>query len=121
MMLWLCLRLTMAALPLQSYCSSCAPGWCHTVSCMQAHSFELEEDTSSYSAYERGGIVTQHKEAKRLAFKPLAAALAKPGEFLVSDFVKLEQPAQLHLGFQALDAYQARALARCAVRSVLAH
>lgn len=56
----------------------------------------------------RGGIVTQHKEPKQLAFKPLSAAIAEPGEFLVSDFAKLEQPAQLHLAFQALDAFQAR-------------
>ncbi|KAK9827310.1 hypothetical protein WJX81_003279 [Elliptochloris bilobata] len=73
----------------------------------KAHSFELEEDTSSYSAYVRGGIVTQHKEPKQLAFKPLAAAIAEPGEFLASDFAKMEQPAQLHLAFQALDAFQA--------------
>ena len=87
---------------------------------MQPHSFELEEDTSSYSAYMRGGIVTQHKETKRLAFKPLAAAIAEPGEFLVSDFVKLEQPAQLHLGFQALDAYQACSM-RCCMMFELTH
>ena len=80
------------------------------MTCAQPHSFELEEDTASYSAYVRGGIVTQHKETKRLAFKPLAAAIADPGEFLVSDFVKVDQPAQLHLGFQALDAFQACAL-----------
>ena len=77
----------------------------------QAHSFELEQDTSGYSSHARGGIVTQHKEPKQLAFKPLAASIAEPGEFLVSDFAKLEQPAQLHLGFQALDALEARARA----------
>jgi hypothetical protein len=30
----------------------------------QAHSFELECDTSGFGAYARGGIVTQHKESK---------------------------------------------------------
>ena len=54
--------------------------------------------------------MTQHKEPKQLAFKPLAAAITEPGEFLVSDFAKLEQPAQLHLAFQALDAFQACAI-----------
>ncbi len=83
--------------------------WRSLVRCVQAHSFELEQDTSGYSSYSRGGIVTQHKEPKQLAFKPLAASIAEPGEFLVSDFAKLEQPAQLHLGFQALDAFEARA------------
>ncbi len=91
------------------------------VRCMQAHSFELEQDTSGYSSYARGGIVTQHKEPKQLAFKPLAASIAEPGEFLVSDFAKLEQPAQLHLGFQALDALEARAARprACAARQLV--
>ncbi|BDA45843.1 Ubiquitin-activating enzyme E1 1 [Coccomyxa sp. Obi] len=73
----------------------------------KAHSFELEEDTSAYSPYVRGGIVTQHKASKTLSFKSLEEALATPGEFLFSDFSKLERPALLHLGFQALDAFQA--------------
>lgn len=34
-------------------------------------------------------------------------ALEKPGEFLLSDFAKLERSSLLHLGFQALDAFQA--------------
>lgn len=109
-MFWLCLQLTLVVLPL--IVATCGMLYSCLMYCMQPHSFELEEDTSSYSAYMRGGIVTQHKETKRLAFKPLAAAIAEPGEFLVSDFVKLEQPAQLHLGFQALDAYQACSM-RC--------
>lgn len=75
---------------------------------IQAHSFELEEDTSSYGAYSRGGIVTQHKSPKTLAFKSLANSLASPGEFLFSDFSKLERSALLHLGFQTLDAFQVR-------------
>jgi ubiquitin-activating enzyme E1 len=73
---------------------------------LQAHSFELEEDTSAYGSYVRGGIVTQHKPSKTLSFKPLGDALAAPGEFLFSDFSKLERPGLLHLGFQALDAFQ---------------
>lgn len=72
----------------------------------QAHSFELEEDTSAYAPYQRGGIVAQHKATKTLSFKSLQEALATPGEFLFSDFSKLERPALLHLGFQALDAFQ---------------
>jgi hypothetical protein len=30
----------------------------------QAHSFELELDTTGFSEYVRGGIVSQHKEPK---------------------------------------------------------
>jgi ubiquitin-activating enzyme E1 len=39
--------------------------------------------------YQRGGIVTQHKSSKTLAFKPLARALGEPAEFLLSDFSKV--------------------------------
>lgn len=73
---------------------------------VQAHSFELLEDTSTYGNYERGGIVTVHKQAKTLDFKPLAQALDDPGEFLLSDFAKMERPAILHIGFQALNLFQ---------------
>lgn len=34
------------------------------VAVLQAHSFELECDTTQFAAYTRGGIVTQHKESK---------------------------------------------------------
>ncbi len=73
---------------------------------VQPHSFELEEDTSSYSTYMRGGIVTQFKRPKQLAFQPLQAALQSPGEFLFSDFSKIERPGLLHVAFQALDSFQ---------------
>jgi hypothetical protein len=76
----------------------------------QAHSFELELDTTSgFGAYTRGGIVTQHKEPRVLAFKRLAEALEAPGEFLLSDFSKTERSPLLHVAFQALDTYQVRA------------
>ena len=74
---------------------------------VKAHSFELEEDTSSYGAYTGGGIVTQVKETKKLAFKTLAAAIEDPGEFLLSDFSKLERSPILHLGFAALESFSA--------------
>lgn len=70
------------------------------------HSFELELDTTNFEPYERGGIVTQFKESKQLSFLPLARALQEPGEFLLSDFSKMDRSAMLHVGFQALDAFQ---------------
>ncbi|KAL4450533.1 hypothetical protein ABPG77_000889, partial [Micractinium sp. CCAP 211/92] len=73
----------------------------------KAHSFTLEIDTTGFSPYQRGGIVTQHKGSKTLAFKPLAQAIQEPGEFLLSDFSKLERSPLLHIGFQALDSFQA--------------
>ena len=45
------------------------------------------------------------KETKKLAFKTLAAAMEDPGEFLLSDFAKLDRSAVLHVGFNALDAF----------------
>ncbi|KAI4340338.1 hypothetical protein MLD38_025187 [Melastoma candidum] len=69
------------------------------------YSFVLEEDTSGYSTYERGGIVTQVKLPKLLKFKPLKEALKDPGDFLLSDFSKIDRPPLLHLAFQALDKF----------------
>ena len=71
------------------------------------HSFQLELDTTKgFGEYVRGGIVTQFKEAKKLQFKTLAEALVDPGEFLITDFAKFDRPPLLHLGFQALDAFE---------------
>ncbi|XP_073297884.1 ubiquitin-activating enzyme E1 1-like [Primulina huaijiensis] len=69
------------------------------------YSFTIEEDTTNYSAYQRGGIVTQVKEPKVLNFKPLRQALKDPGDYLLSDFSKFDRPPLLHLAFQALDKF----------------
>lgn len=73
------------------------------------YSFLLEEDTTGYGAYEKGGIVTQVKLPKILKFQPLREALENPGEFLLSDFAKFDRPPVLHVAFQALDAFRAEA------------
>lgn len=67
------------------------------------YSFSLEEDTTNYGVYQKGGIVTQVKQPKVLHFKPLREALSDPGDFLLSDFSKFDRPPLLHLAFQALD------------------
>ncbi|MFS7945623.1 putative ubiquitin/SUMO-activating enzyme E1, THIF-type NAD/FAD binding, ubiquitin-activating enzyme [Helianthus anomalus] len=69
------------------------------------YSFSIEEDTTSYGEYKRGGIVTELKQPKVLQFKPLEEALKDPGEFLLSDFSKFDRPLLLHLLFQALDKF----------------
>jgi ubiquitin-activating enzyme E1 len=69
-------------------------------------SFALEENTSSYGSYIRGGIVTQVKPPMVLKFKPLKEAIKEPGEFLMSDFSKFDRPPLLHLAFQALDKFR---------------
>jgi len=72
-------------------------------------SFFLEEDTSGFGAYEKGGIITQVKPPKLLHFRSLKEALSNnnPGEFLLSDFAKFDRPQLLHLAFQALDTFRA--------------
>ncbi|GAB4857367.1 E1 ubiquitin-activating protein [Ancistrocladus abbreviatus] len=69
------------------------------------YSFILDEDTTNYGAYERGGIVTQVKQPKVLNFKTLREALKDPGDFLLSDFSKFDRPHLLHLAFRALDKF----------------
>lgn len=58
-------------------------------------------DTTKFSKYVRGGIVTQVKMPKKLEFKPLSQAIKEP-EFLIADFGKFDFPQQLHVGFAAL-------------------
>lgn len=75
---------------------------------VKPHSFEVEIDSTSFGAYQRGGIVVQKKESTILKFKPLAQALKEPGDFLLTDFSKIDRPALLHVAFQALDAFVAK-------------
>ncbi|RWW14312.1 hypothetical protein GW17_00021912 [Ensete ventricosum] len=70
------------------------------------YSFTLEEDTTQFGVYKKGGIVTQVKQPKVLRFKPLRDALKDPGDFLLSDFSKFDRPPLLHLAFQALDKFR---------------
>ncbi|CAL9201002.1 ubiquitin-activating enzyme E1 2-like isoform X1 [Musa acuminata AAA Group] len=70
------------------------------------YSFTLEEDTTQFGVYKKGGIVKQVKEPKVLRFKPLRDALKDPGDFLLSDFSKFDRPPLLHLAFQALDKFR---------------
>nr|XP_025845163.1 ubiquitin-like modifier-activating enzyme 1 [Vulpes vulpes] len=58
-------------------------------------------DTSSFSEYIRGGIVSQVKVPKKISFKSLLASLAEP-DFVITDFAKYSRAGQLHIGFQAL-------------------
>ncbi|KAK8995342.1 hypothetical protein V6N11_069780 [Hibiscus sabdariffa] len=69
------------------------------------YSFTLEEDTTNFGTYIKGGIVTQVKQPKVLNFKPLKEALKDPGDFLLSDFSKFDRPPLLHIAFQALDRF----------------
>lgn len=63
-------------------------------------------NTLSFSNYVRGGIATQVKMPKTIQFKSFSDSLLEP-EFLLTDFAKMDRPAQLHIAFQALHSYQA--------------
>ncbi|KZV25761.1 hypothetical protein F511_04822 [Dorcoceras hygrometricum] len=70
-------------------------------------SFILDEDTTNFSTYERGGIVTQVKQPKVLNFKTLKEAIKDPGDYLLCDFSKFDRPPLLHLAFLSLDEFVA--------------
>lgn len=61
-------------------------------------------DTTGFSKYVRGGIVTQVKMPKKIAFKPFNESLKDP-EFLIADFGKFDYPQQLHIAFAALHSF----------------
>ena len=51
-------------------------------------------------------MVQQVKVPKELKFSSLTKSFRTPGEFTMSDFAKIGRAEQLHVGFQALLAYQ---------------
>uniref|UniRef100_A0A8C2X5A8 E1 ubiquitin-activating enzyme n=1 Tax=Cyclopterus lumpus TaxID=8103 RepID=A0A8C2X5A8_CYCLU len=62
-------------------------------------------ETAGFTDYIRGGIVSQVKMPKKISFKSISSSMAEP-EFLLTDFAKFERPGQLHVGFQAIHAFQ---------------
>lgn len=76
------------------------------ISSARPYSFTLDEDTTNFGPYVRGGIVTQVKPPKILNFKTLRESIMDPGDFLLSDFSKFDRPPLLHLAFQALDKFR---------------
>ncbi|GME81961.1 unnamed protein product [Ambrosiozyma monospora] len=69
------------------------------------YAFQLLDFDPSWGKYEKGGIYTQVKVPVDIKFEKLSKQLAAP-EYLYSDFAKFDRPPQLHLGFQALHAFQ---------------
>lgn len=72
---------------------------------VRAHSLEVDVDSSSFGEYIKGGMITQVKQPKTLHFESLSKRIEDPGEFLPSDFSKLERPGLLHVGFQAVEKF----------------
>ncbi|XP_029005446.1 ubiquitin-like modifier-activating enzyme 1 [Betta splendens] len=71
------------------------------------HSFSIG-DTSAFSAYERGGVVTEVKQPLMLNFKPLSEALLDNELIKMNDFGKIARHQTLHLAFQALHSFVAK-------------
>ncbi|KAM8757171.1 ubiquitin-like modifier-activating enzyme 1 isoform 2-T2 [Acanthopagrus schlegelii] len=62
-------------------------------------------DTSGFSKYERGGIVTEVKQPFKLHFKPMSEALLDNKLLTMNDFGKIVRHQTLHLAFQALHGF----------------
>ncbi|KAK4226369.1 hypothetical protein QBC38DRAFT_510470 [Podospora fimiseda] len=62
-------------------------------------------DVTSLGEYKGGGLYQQVKMPKFVSFKTISAAMKEP-EFVISDYAKWDRPQQLHIGFQALHAFQ---------------
>merc|ERR1711936_487212 len=62
-------------------------------------------DTRNFSQYERGGVVTQVKQPKIVAFKPLPTALTEM-EPILTDFAKFMSPQLLHVCYQTLHSWK---------------
>lgn len=78
----------------------------HRIEVLGPYAFKIKID-ESYGSYIKGGLYQQVKVPVKLSFKSLKDQLAEP-EYLFSDFAKFDRPPQLHLGFQALHAFQTR-------------
>lgn len=77
--------------------NGCEP---HKIKVLGPYTFSIG-DTTTFSKYVRGGIVTQVKMPKKIEFKPFKESFANP-EFLIADFGKFDYPQQLHVAFAAL-------------------
>ncbi|GJN08164.1 hypothetical protein PR202_ga26057 [Eleusine coracana subsp. coracana] len=75
---------------------------------MRARPFSLciQEDTSNFGIYTKGGIVTQVKQPKIFQFTSLRDSIKEPGDFPLSDCSKFTRPPLLHFAFLALDKFR---------------
>ncbi|KAG8238591.1 hypothetical protein J437_LFUL018300, partial [Ladona fulva] len=64
-------------------------------------------DTTKYSKYIRGGVISQVKMPKILNFLPMRKSLLSP-EYLITDFAKMDNLATTHLAFATLHHYKAK-------------
>jgi ubiquitin-activating enzyme E1 len=64
-------------------------------------------NTSDFTSYASGGIVTQVKMPITMTFKTLAEAESAP-ELMVSDFAKFDHPGQIQMAFTCLHRFVAK-------------
>eukprot|EP01134_Creolimax_fragrantissima_P004779 CFRG4779T1 len=64
-------------------------------------------DTRAFGTYEPGcgGVCLENKKPSTIHFKSYRDAMADP-EFVITDWGKMERPALLHAGFEALDKFK---------------
>lgn len=67
--------------------------------------FSVGDALAKYPPYVRGGYVHQVKQPSTLCFESFETTMKDP-EIMLTDFAKMERPAELHLGFMALFAFQ---------------
>lgn len=77
----------------------------YKVTVKDPYSFEIDVDTTGLGIYQRGGYVNQVKQPEKVQFQSMSETLNNPGMFNM-DWVKLENGALLHLGFQALQQFR---------------
>ena len=75
----------------------------HTVKVTGPYTFEIGDMSAAATAATQG-YITQVKQPVTVSGRPLSAALADPGDMMISDFAKLERPALLHAAFRGLSA-----------------
>jgi len=70
------------------------------------YTFELVGlDLSAHSEPATQGYITQVKRPVTIISRPLREVLYNPGDFMISDFAKVDRPALLHHAFRALAAF----------------
>jgi ubiquitin-activating enzyme E1 len=79
----------------------------------KAHSFELEEDSSSWPDYSGGGVIEQTKVPIKVAFASLGERIDAPvhpseGMLCTPDLGKFGRSEQLHAAFQAVELFRAK-------------
>lgn len=62
-------------------------------------------DTSAFSEYKQGGVVTEVKQSCRIHFKRLTEALQDHQLLIMNDYGKISRHKTLHLAFQALHGF----------------